>query len=135
MESHTQHAAHTPQGHDITHQQHYGKLAIMGVLSFASMYILMYLMVDSYSNVVPYVNPFYMAGLMTMPMIIIEILVMLGMYMDKRRNAIIIAVSAVALTVFFLFFSQQTGVTDQQFVKSMIPHHAGAILMARQANQ
>jgi len=59
---------------------------------------------------------------------------MSGMYMDKRRSAIIIAVSAVALIAFFLLIRQQTGVTDRQFVKSMIPHHAGAILMARQAN-
>jgi len=27
---------------------------------------------------------------------------------------------------------QQTAITDRQFLKSMIPHHAGAILMCRQ---
>jgi uncharacterized protein (DUF305 family) len=29
---------------------------------------------------------------------------------------------------------KQVGVTDRQFLKSMIPHHAGAILMCNNAN-
>ncbi len=53
------------------HNKHYQKLLIMAVLSFISMYILMYSMVDRFANVFPNVNQFYMAGLMTMPMIII----------------------------------------------------------------
>ena len=40
----------------------------MAVLSFISMYILMYAMADSFANVIPNINQFYMAGLMTMPM-------------------------------------------------------------------
>jgi uncharacterized protein (DUF305 family) len=133
-EHHKQHATPTSQGKTMSHQHHYGKLGIMSILSFASMYILMYAMVDRLPNVVPNVNQFYMAGLMTMPMIIIEVLVMSAMYMDKRRNIMIIAMSTVALIGFFLLIRKQTGVTDRQFVKSMIPHHAGAILMAKQAN-
>ena len=97
-------AQHTQQ------QQHYGKLVIMAVLSLASMYVLMYSMVDTFANVLPNVNQFYMAGLMTMPMIIIEIFVMSSMYMDKKRNALIIAGSAVALVAFFFFIRQQTAV-------------------------
>ncbi len=45
------------------HKQHYKKLFIMAVLSFISMYILMYSMVNRVANVVPNVNEFYMAGL------------------------------------------------------------------------
>lgn len=142
MEAHKQHTGHaqpSQSGHAISspgvaNGQPYGKLAIMGVLSFISMYVLMYSMVDQFANVIPSVNQLYMAGLMTMPMIIIEVLLMSAMYMDKRRNAIIIAVSAVALVGFFLFIRQQTAVSDRQFVKSMIPHHAAAILMAKQAD-
>ncbi|MCY7349324.1 MAG: DUF305 domain-containing protein [Cytophagaceae bacterium] len=126
--SHTQHAQSTQ------HQQHYGKLLIMGVLSFISMYILMYSMVNTFANVIPNVNQFYMAGLMTMPMMIIEVVVMSAMYMDKRRNALIAAASVVALIGFFLLIRQQGAIGDKQFLKSMIPHHAGAILMAEQAN-
>ena len=55
------------------------------------------------------------------------------MYADKRRNALIIAGSAVALVGFFWLIRQQTAVGDKQFAKSMIPHHAAAILMAKEA--
>ncbi|CCH57643.1 putative protein L153 (plasmid) [Fibrisoma limi BUZ 3] len=118
----------------MSHGRPYGRLAIMVVLSFISMYILMYSMVDRFANVIPNVNQFYMAGLMTMPMIIIEVLVMSAMYMDKRRNALIIAVSALALVGFFLLIRRQGAVGDKEFAKSMIPHHASAILMAKEAN-
>lgn len=114
-------------------RQPYGKLAIMGVLSFISMYVLMYSMVDRFDNVIPNVNQLYMAGLMTMPMLIIEVLLMSSMYADKRRNALIIAASAVALVGFFWLIRQQTAVGDKEFAKSMIPHHAAAILMAKEA--
>jgi uncharacterized protein (DUF305 family) len=115
-------------------EKHYGKLAIMAVLSFISMYALMYSMVDRFENVFLNVNQFYMAALMASPMIIIEVLLMRMMYNDKKLNAIILGVSIVALTGFFLAIRSQTGVSDRQFLKSMIPHHSGAILMCEQAD-
>jgi hypothetical protein len=39
-------------------------------LSFISMYVLMYAMVDRFANVYPNFNQFYMAGLMTAPMVL-----------------------------------------------------------------
>lgn len=115
-------------------QEHYKKLLIMAVSSFISMFILMYAMVDTFSNVFVNVNQFYMAGLMTAPMIIIEMVVMGAMYMDKKLNTIIIAVSSVLLIAFFIFIRQQSAVSDKQFLKSMIPHHASAILMCEKSN-
>jgi uncharacterized protein (DUF305 family) len=113
---------------------HYRHLLIMAVLSFISMYILMYAMVNAFGNVYNSFNQFYMAGLMTAPMVVIELLVMRAMYQDKRRNAIIIAVSVIAGIVFFMFIREQTAITDRQFLRSMIPHHAGAILMCEHAS-
>ena len=55
------------------------------------MYILMYAMVNSLENVYPNINQFYMASLMTMPMIIIEFAFMGKMYRNKRLNAILIS--------------------------------------------
>lgn len=106
----------------------------MVVLSFISMYILMYAMVNAFGNVYNSFNQFYMAGLMTAPMAVIELLVMEAMYKDKKRNAFIIAGSVIAGLLFFLFIRQQTAITDKQFLRSMIPHHAGAILMCEQAS-
>jgi hypothetical protein len=54
---------------------HYRQLLIMTILSFVAMYTLMYSMADVFSNVIPNVNQFYMAGLMAMPMVLIELTV------------------------------------------------------------
>jgi hypothetical protein len=74
-----------------------------------------------------------MAGLMAAAMVLIEISVMRSMYENRRFNAFIVAISIIALAAFFMFIRQQTAISDRQFLKSMIPHHAGAILMCEQA--
>jgi uncharacterized protein (DUF305 family) len=116
------------------HGKHYKALAVMGLLSFICMYILMYAMTNTIKNVFPNVNQFYMAGLMAMPMIIIEIILMRHMYMNKKLNLIIMGFSSIALIAFYLLIRQQTGVSDRQFLRSMIPHHSGAILMCEKAD-
>ena len=115
------------------HKSQYAKLIWMIVISFIAMFILMYSMVDIFSNVIVNVNQFYMAGLMTAAMIIIEMLLMGSMYMNKKLNLIIISISTVVLIACFFFIRVQTGVSDRQFLKSMIPHHAAAILMVKGA--
>jgi uncharacterized protein (DUF305 family) len=114
-------------------KSHYSRLAAMAVLSFLSMHVLMYAMVDRFSNVYPNFNQFYMAGLMTAPMILIELALMGAMYPNKKLNLIIAVVSAVALVAFFIAIRQQTAISDRQFLKSMIPHHASALLMCNEA--
>jgi len=106
-------------------------LLMMG-LSFVAMYALMYAMVDQWANVYNNVNQFYMAGLMAAPMLLIELWLMSSMYPDRRRNLIL-----AGLTVAFMLFCwwgirTQAAVTDKQFIRSMIPHHAGAILMCEE---
>lgn len=108
---------------------HYARLYLMAALSFIAMYILMYAMVDRFANVFMNVNQVYMAGLMAAPMVVIEILLMGGMYPDKRKNAAIVAAGVVAALVFWTLIRQQGAIGNSQFLRSMIPHHAGAILM------
>ena len=112
----------------------YVNLAIMAVLSFISMFVFMYMMVDSFANVYPNLNQFYMAGLMTAPMIVIEIFVMWSMYNNKKVNLIIAGVSIVLLVLFSFFIREQTAISDKEFLKSMIPHHGGAMLMCDNTN-
>lgn len=112
---------------------HYGRLGWMLLLSFAAMYVLMYAMVDRLGNAVPNINTAYMAGLMTAPMVILELLLMGRMYPDKRKNLVIVALGVVLLLASWFAIRVQAGVGDRQFLKSMIPHHAGAILMCEQA--
>jgi hypothetical protein len=111
---------------------HYTRLGLMALLSFLAMYGLMYAMVDSFSNVFPNLNQLYMAGLMAAPMVIIELLLMGSMYPDKRVNMAILGTSGVAMVACWFAIRAQAGISDSQFLKSMIPHHAGAILMCRE---
>jgi peptidoglycan biosynthesis protein MviN/MurJ (putative lipid II flippase) len=115
-------------------ENHYRHLLIMAALSFIAMYILMNSMVNIFGNVYNSLNEFYMAGLMTAPMVLIELVVMRTMYSNKQFNLLITVVSVVALIGFFLGIRQQAAISDKQFLRSMIPHHAGAILMCKQAS-
>ena len=114
-------------------ENHYRHLGIMVALSFLAMYILMYAMVNSLDDVYMNVNQVYMAGLMTAPMVVIELLVMRTMYENQKLNALIIGGTVVVGTAFFVFIQQQTVVGDRQFLRSMIPHHSAAILMCESA--
>jgi hypothetical protein len=111
----------------------YQHLAIMAALSLLAMYFLMYAMVDRPAYVYGNLNQFFMAGLMTAPMVVIELIVMRGMYPDAKRNVLIGAVSIAAGVAMFLFIRQQAAIADEQFLRSMIPHHSGAILMCERA--
>lgn len=115
------------------HPHHYTRLIFMIALSFVSMFILMYAMVDRFTNVYSNLNQFYMAGLMTAPMVIIELTLMAGMYSKKALNFTFIGVSTAALVLFWILIRNQTAISDEQFLKSMIPHHASAILMCEKA--
>lgn len=126
MESHKMNEANS------SHKTNYRKLFIMAVLSYISMYALMYLMVDVFGNVILNVVEAYMAGVMTASMFIIEMFLMRNMYKNKKLNAIIITSAVLLFATCFLFIRNQTGVSDKEFMKAMIPYHAAAILMVRQ---
>ena len=114
--------------------KHYRRLLIMALLSFASMYVLMYAMVDRWDNVLANLNQVYMAGLMATPMVVIEIFLMGEMFHNKLWNASILVTSSLLGVALFVLIRQQTAIGDEQFLRSMIPHHAGAILMCEEAS-
>lgn len=120
-----EHMPHTMQG------GHYGRLAGMAVLSFLAMYILMYAMVNAFENVFASLNQFYMAGLMTAPMVLIELGLMAPMYPNRKLNIAVAVVSVVFAILCWAAIREQAAISDDEFVRSMIPHHAGAILMCR----
>ncbi len=113
---------------------HYRRFLIMTALHFIAMYIFMYAMVNVFGNVFNSFNQVYMAALMTASMILIELPLMSSMYKSQRLNAIIIAVGVIVLIGSFLMIRKQVAISDRQFLRSMIPHHAGAILMCQQAS-
>lgn len=113
---------------------HYSRFVVMIALHFIAMYIFMYAMVNSFGNVFNNFNQVYMAALMTASMVLIEVPLMMAMYKSKKLNVIIIAVGLIVLVGSFLLIQKQAAISDRQFLRSMIPHHAGAILMCREAS-
>jgi uncharacterized protein (DUF305 family) len=75
-----------------------------------------------------------MAALMAAPMVAIEIVLMSSMYPSKRTNRLILAGSAFVLLGAFWAIRDQAAIGDDEFLRSMIPHHSGAILMCQQAS-
>jgi uncharacterized protein (DUF305 family) len=116
------------------HVNHYARLGAMVILSFLAMYALMYSMVDEFASVYSNLNQVYMAGLMAMSMVPIEIGLMWSMYKNRTANIAIVGLSIILLAVFFIMIRQQSAIGDNQFLRSMIPHHSGAILMCREAS-
>lgn len=126
---------HTSEKHqEHEKKMHYYHLAAMIGAHFVIMYALMYLMVNSFSDVFLNANNLYMSAAMAAPMAILMLLFMKSMYQNARLNVAVYVISAAMLTLFILFARQQTFVGNEEFVKSMIPHHSGAILMCREAS-
>lgn len=104
----------------------------MTILHFAFMYGMNFLMVDAASSIFMNVNALYMTLWMVAPSVVIMILLMKEMYPNKKLNAALSGVSILIFVLSFIFIRQQTFVGDKQFVRSMIPHHSGAILMCQE---
>lgn len=141
MDQHTRsstpaHAGHAGRSAHADHKKHgmYGRLVLMLVASFVAMYFLMYAMVDSIREVIPNVNQGYMAAIMTGPMGLLELSLMSKMYPDKTKNLLVALASLALLGIGWWGMRSQAAIGDEQFLKSMIPHHSGALLMCRNAN-
>lgn len=122
------------KGHNAKHSlAMYKRFAVMAVAMFAAMYFIMYAMIDGLNNLIPNINNLYMTLLMVSAMLVIELLIMKGMYQNKKINWAIITLS-LAIGIFSWFgIREQINVGDKQFVKGMIPHHAAAVLMSEKA--
>lgn len=109
------------------------KLLLMTSLSFISMYALMYMMVDKIDNIYINVDQLYMVLAMTSAMVLIEVIVMGSMYGNQTKIVSII-LGVFILLFSFIFTRNQTAISDKEFLKAMIPHHASALLMCDNKN-
>ncbi len=75
-----------------------------------------------------------MSGLMVSTMLIIMLLTMSFMYKNKTWNIVLLGVGTALILMFWTLLRTQAGVGDQQFLRSMIPHHAAAILVCQQSS-
>ena len=114
-------------------RHHYVMLAINLALSLAIMYFAMFTMIFSWGEFVQNINFFYMALVMWAPMAAVMLLTMKSMYRNTKLNVGLYVVFAAVFVLSLAGIRAQGFVGDRQFVRSMIPHHSGAILMCGQA--
>lgn len=111
----------------------YMMLAVNLGLSLLVMYVAMFAMIWSWGEFIQNVNFFYMALVMWAPMGAIMLATMGGMYRNRKLNAALYVAFAAILVLSLVGIRQQSLVGDDQFLRSMIPHHSGAILMCEEA--
>lgn len=114
--------------------QSYLRLLIALSISYVVMVIVMFARVNVFSNVFLSLNQIYMAGLMVSPMLLIMLIAMNSMFQHKQLNIVLLFVGTVLIGLFWMLVRTQTGVGNQQFLRSMISHHASAILVCEQAS-
>lgn len=111
----------------------YKQLTIELLVDFLIMYLVMYTMIASLDHFVVNINNAYMTLMMVAPMAIVMLVGMRSMFPSKRLNVAIGVGAAVVFAVSFIAMRTQAAVGDEQFLRSMIPHHSGAILMCEQS--
>jgi len=115
-------------------KSHYGMLALNLGLSGIVMYFAMYAMIDTAADLYLNLNNLYMVAMMVAPMGVLMLLLMGSMYRNKRLNLALHAGFVAMFALAFWLTRTQTPIGDEQFLRSMIPHHSGAILMCREAS-
>lgn len=112
----------------------YRRLAVELTIDFVIMYFVMYTMIESVGHLYLNVNNLYMTLMMVAPMGVVMLVSMRSMFRNKSVNVAIAATAAAVFVSSFAAMRTQAAVGDQQFLRSMIPHHSGAILMCEQAS-
>lgn len=111
----------------------YKSLTWQTVASGIVMYLVMFVMIDRLSSFYNNLNMFYMTLMMVAPMMVLMIVAMPDMFPSKRLNTALLLGAAIAFFGSFALIRTQTTIGDTAFLRSMIPHHSGAILMCEQA--
>ena len=114
-------------------RKNYLMLVVSSLVMLAIMYLVMFTMIYSLGEFIQNINFFYMAIMMATPMIVMMPLMMGSMYPDRKLNLLIYIGSALLFVLAFIGIRTQALVGDDQFLRSMIPHHSGAILMCEKA--
>ena len=112
----------------------YLKFALMMFVSFIIMYAVMFANVAEFDHVMLSTMRTYMTILMIAPMAITMMLFMWGMYKNKTLNGIIIGAAIIIFGVTYYMMRNQTGISDVQYMKGMIPHHSSAILTSEKSD-
>ncbi|AWG20299.1 DUF305 domain-containing protein [Flavobacterium faecale] len=115
--------------------KNYSRFFVMLGLSFVAMYITMYLNTYSIDHVYFSLTRFYMSCLGISAMAVIMLMMMMGMYKNKKKNTAIFLGSVLLFSsALFLVRTQKPIIGDVLWLKGMIPHHSIAILTSERAD-
>lgn len=112
----------------------YKKLLLAIAINGVVMYFVMFSTLYSFEHFHLNINRLYMTMSMVAPMVILMLLIMGGMFQNKKLNLILHLVFAGVFILGILLVQTQTFVGNPQFLRSMIPHHSGAILRCKEAS-
>lgn len=112
----------------------YLKFTLMMLVSFIIMYSVMFANVAEFDHIMLSTMRTYMTILMIAPMAVSMMLFMWGMYKNKWLNRIIIGAAIVIFGATYFMMRNQTGISDVQYMKAMIPHHSSAILTSTKSD-
>jgi uncharacterized protein (DUF305 family) len=115
------------------HKSHYLRFAAELVVDFVIMYLVMYTMINTFDNFHFNLNNVYMTLMMVAPMAVVMLVAMRSMFPHRRLNWAIVAVAVMVFLGIYYGMRTQAAVGNKEFLRSMIPHHSGAILMCREA--
>jgi hypothetical protein len=130
------HASHpnTKQHDRHTMPRAYRNFTIELAADFTVMYLVMYTMIRSFDHFRLNVDNVYMTLMMVAPMSVIMLASMRSMFTNRRLNWAIRVGAAAVFIIAFGAMRTQAAVGNEQFLKAMIPHHSGAILMCQEAS-
>lgn len=112
----------------------YLTLLVALCVSYLVMFAIMFSRVNEWSNLFLSLNQVYMTGLMISAMLLIMLLTMGSMFTNKKLNIVLLALGTALIFIFWTLVRNQVGVGNRQFLHSMIPHHAAAILVCQQSS-
>ena len=111
----------------------YTRFIAMVTTSTLVMFGLMYLNTYALDHVYFSETRTWMALYMGAAMAVVMLLFMLGMYGDRRKNALILGSAAILFAGSLYLVRSQDTISDLAWQKAMIPHHSIAILTSERA--
>jgi uncharacterized protein (DUF305 family) len=111
----------------------YKRLGVELAIDFVIMYLVMYSMIATLDHFHFNLNNVYMTLMMVAPMTVVMLVAMRSMFPSRRLNLIVMAAAIVAFGASYYGMRTQALIGDSEFLRAMIPHHSGAVLMCEQA--
>ncbi|MCX8454838.1 DUF305 domain-containing protein [Paenarthrobacter ureafaciens] len=131
----------TPAGGQAQEKNHpggaarvYMKFGLILLVSLGLMWVLSMSMIRSIDHFYFNLSNFWMALVMVAAMAIVMIIGMWSMFKNTRANIAMLVGFAVLFGGAFALGRTETFVGNEQFLKSMIPHHSRALLVCQESD-